>query len=212
MSDALAANQRDDDDTLIRCHCLAHGRRQFTDLEDVFPVESHHVITLLNQVFAHEAVTRAQALSAAERLAYHQTHSGPLLAALREWLERQFQDRAVEPNSSLGQAFAYLLKRWETLTQFLRISGAPLDSNTVERALKLIIRQRRNSLFHATAHGAYVAGILTSLIATCVQAGVNALDYLVALQLHRHAVFRQPAAWLPWNDQENLAPGLTAPA
>jgi len=30
MSDALAANQRDDDDTLIRCHCLAHGRRQFT--------------------------------------------------------------------------------------------------------------------------------------------------------------------------------------
>ena len=128
MSDALAANQRDDDDTLIRCHCLAHGRRQFTDLEAVFPVESHQVITLLNQVFAHEAVTRAQALSAAERLAYHQAHSGPLLAALREWLEQQFQDRAVEPNSSLGQAFAYLLKRWQTLTQFLRIPDAPLDS------------------------------------------------------------------------------------
>ena len=212
MSDALAANQRDDDDTLIRCHCLAHGRRQFTDLEAVFPVESHQVITLLNQVFAHEAVTRAQALSAAERLAYHQAHSGPLLAALREWLEQQFQDRAVEPNSSLGQAFAYLLKRWQTLTQFLRIPGAPLDSNTVERALKLFIRQRRNSLFHASPHGAYVASLLTSLIATCVQAGVNALDYLVALQTHRPAVFRQPAAWLPWNYQENLAPGLTAPA
>ena len=212
MSDALAANQRDDDDTLIRCHCLAHGRRQFTDLEAAFPAESHHVITVLNQVFAHEAVTRAQALSAAERLAYHQTHSGPLLAALREWLERQFQDRAVEPNSSLGQAFAYLLKRWETLTQFLRIPGAPLDSNTVERALKLFIRQRKNSLFHANAHGAYVAGLLTSLIATCVQAGVNALDYLVALQLHRHAVFRQPAAWLPWNYQENLAPAWADPA
>ena len=212
MSDALAANQRDDDDTLIRCHCLAHGRRQFTDLEAVFPVESHQVITLLNQVFAHEAVTRAQALSAAERLAYHQAHSGPLLAALREWLEQQFQDRAVEPNSSLGQAFAYLLKRWQTLTQFLRIPGAPLDSNTVERALKLFIRQRRNSLFHATVHGAYVASLLTSLIATCVQAGVNALDYLVALQPHRHAVFRQPAAWLPWNYHENLAPAWADPA
>ena len=207
MSDALAANQRDDDDTLIRCHCLAHGRRQFTDLEAVFPAESHHVITVLNQVFEHEAATRAPALSAAERLAYHQAHSGPLLAALHDWLEQQFQDRAVEPNSSLGQAFAYLLKRWETLTQFLRIPGAPLDSNTVERALKLFIRQRRNSLFYANAHGACVASILTSLIATCVQAGVNALDYLVALQTHRHAVFRQPAVWLPWNYQENLAPG-----
>ena len=212
MSDALAANQRDDDDTLIRCHCLAHGRRQFTDLEDVFPVESHHVITVLNHVFEHEAVTRERAMPAAERLAYHQTYSGPLLAALHAWLEQQVQERAVEPNSSLGQAFAYLLKRWETLTQFLRIPGAPLDSNTVERALKLFIRQRRNSLFYATAHGAGVASLLTSLIATCVQAGVNALDYLVALQLHRHAVFRQPAAWLPWNYQENRAPAWAAPA
>jgi transposase len=209
MSDALAANQRDDDDTLIRCHGLAHGRRQFADLEDVFPVESHHVITVLNHVFEREAATHA--LSAAERLAYHQAHSGPLLAALHDWLERQFQDRTVEPNSSLGQAFAYLLKRWETLTPFLRIPGAPLDSNTVARALKRFIRQRRNRLFYANAHGAGVASLLTSLIATRVQAGVNALDYRVALQRHRHAVFRQPAAWLPWNDHENRAPAGADP-
>lgn len=206
MSDALAANQRDAAAALIRCHCLAHGRRQFTDLEEVFPAEGRHVITVLNQVFEHEAVTRAQAMSAAARLAYHQAQSGPLLAALHDWLEQQFRDRTVEPNSSLGKAFTYLLKRWETLTQFLRIPGAPLDSNTVERALKLIIRQRKNSLFYASPHSAYVASILTSLIATGVQAGVNALDYLVALQIHRHAVFRQPAAWLPWNYQDNLAP------
>src|SRR5512134_4009460 len=71
MSDALAANQRDDDGRLIRCHCLAHGRRQFTDLEEVFPAEARQVITVLNQVFEHEAVTRDQAMLAAERLAYH---------------------------------------------------------------------------------------------------------------------------------------------
>jgi hypothetical protein len=51
---------------------------------------------------------------------------------------------------------------------------------------------------------ATVASILTSLIATCVQAGVNALEYLVALPIHRSAVFRQPTAWLPWNYQANL--------
>ena len=206
MSDALAANQRDDDDTLIRCHCLAHGRRQFTDLEEVFPAEARHVIAVLNQVFEHEAETRHQAMPAAARLAYHQAHSGPLLAGLHDWLEQLFQDRLVEPNSRLGKAFTYLLAHWETLTQFLRVEGAPLDSNTVERALKLIIRQRKNSLFYASVHSATVASILTSLIATCVQASVNGLEYLVALQIHRHAVFRQPAAWLPWNYHENLVP------
>jgi hypothetical protein len=205
MSDALAAHHRDDDDTLIRCHCLAHGQRQFTDLEEVFPAEARHVMTVLNQVFDHEAVTRDQAMTPIERLAYHQAHSGPLLETLHDWLEHQFQNRLVEPNSSLGKAFSYLLNRWESLTQFLRVAGAPLDSNTVERALKLIIRQRKNRLFYASSPSATVASILTSLIATCVQAGVNALAYLVALQTHRSAVFRQPAAWLPWNYQANLA-------
>lgn len=206
MSDALAANQRDDDDRRIRCHCLAHGRRHFTDLEEVFPAEARQVITVLNQVFEHEGVTRDLAMTPAERLTYHQIHSGPWLAALHHWLEQPFQDRTVEPNSSLGKAFAYLLGRWPSLTQFLRIEGAPLDNNTVERALKLIIRQRKNSLFYASAHSATVASMLTSLIATCVQAGVNALDYLVALQRHRTAVRQQPAAWLPWNYPANVTP------
>jgi hypothetical protein len=173
---------------------------------EIFPVEAHQVITVLDQVFEHEAVTRDQAMTPAERLVYHQAHSGPLLEGLHDWLEPQFQDRTVEPNSSMGKAFRYLQNHWQTLTQFLRVEGAPLDSNTVERALKVIIRQRKNSLFYASPHSAQVASILTSLIATCVQAGVNALDYLVALQTHRPAVFRQPAAWLPWNFHEALAP------
>ena len=75
-----------------------------------------------------------------------------------------------------------------------------------ERALKLAIRQRKNSLFYKTDYSAYIASMLTSLIATCLHAGGNALDYLVALQEHRPAVFAAPAAWLPWNYHANLAP------
>ena len=76
--------------------------------------------------------------------------------------------------------------------------GAPLDNNLAERALKLLIRQRKNSLFYKNEPSAYLASILTSLIATCLYAGVNAVEYLVALQEHRHEVFAAPAAWLPW--------------
>ena len=72
--------------------------------------------------------------------------------------------------------------------------------------MKLAIRQRKNSLFYKTDYSAYIASLLTSLIATCLHAGVNALDYLVALQEHRPAVFATPAAWLPWNYHANLAP------
>jgi hypothetical protein len=51
-----------------------------------------------------------------------------------------------------------------------------------------------------------MASLLTSLIATCLHAGVNALEYLVALQEHRAEVFGDPAAWLPWNYDANLVP------
>jgi transposase len=206
MSDALAVNTLDDEAAIIRSHCLAHGRRKFTEIEDVFPAECQRVIDDLDTVFAHEATTRQAGLTAAERLAYHQTHSGPIMAKLKTWLESQLNERLVESNSSLGKAFQYLLNHWHTLTQFLRVPGAPLDNNTVERALKLMIRQRRNSLFYASTHSAYVASLLTSVIATCAQAGINALAYLVALQEHRAEVFRNPSAWLPWNYTEQLAP------
>jgi hypothetical protein len=90
------------------------------------------VIDDLNTVFKHEAATRQQGLTAAARLAHHQAHSGPIMEKLKVWLEDQVHERRVEPNSSLGKAFQYLLNHWHTLTQFLRVPGAPIDNNTVE--------------------------------------------------------------------------------
>jgi transposase len=68
--------------------------------------------------------------------------------ALKTWLDRQLDERLVEPNSSLGKAIVYMQTHWETLTRFLSVPGAPLDNNLAERALKLFIRQRKNSLFY----------------------------------------------------------------
>jgi transposase len=197
MSDALSRNEADENG-LIRCHCLAHGRRQFSDLEDVFPLECQVVLDVIKQGFDHEDKARDQQLGPEVRLAYHQAVSGPIMDGLKQWLQKQFDDRLVEPNSSLGKAIAYMQTHWATLTRFLSIPDAPLDNNLVERALKLFIRQRKNSLFHRTEHSAYIASVVTSLIATCLYAGVNALDYLVALQEHRREVAAEPVAWRPW--------------
>ena len=205
MSDALSRNDIDWPG-LIRCHCLAHGRRQFSDIEDVFPGECRVVLSVLKQVFDHDEEARDQQMSPPARLAYHQAVSQPLMEELKGWLDHQLEDRLVEDNGSLGKAILYLQGHWETLTRFLSVPGAPLDNNLVERALKLFIRQRKNSLFYKTEHSAYIASVLTSLIATCIYAGVNVLDYLVALQEHRAEVFADPSAWLPWTYEASLAP------
>jgi transposase len=198
MSDALASNEVAQEATVIRCHCLAHGRRKFSDLVEVFPHECQVVLEVISQVFDHDEQACHAQLSPEARLAYHQAQSRPLLDGIKRWLDTQLDEHLVEPNSSLGKAITYMQTHWATLTRFVHIAGAPLDNNIVERALKLFIRQRKNSLFYKSTHSAYIASVLTSLIATCAYAGVNAVEYLVALQESRREVFANPAAWLPW--------------
>lgn len=203
MSDGLAANTpKQHKDQAVDLSCLVHGRRHFVDIDAFFPDQCARVIDAIATVYKHEAHCKDQQLTPAQRLAYHQANSGHVMEDLKAWMEQQLEERLVEPNSRLGGAFDYLLKRWTALTRFLHIPGAPLDNNAAERALKMILRYRKNSLFYKNEHGANVGDILTSLIETCRLNGVNPLDYLRALMQNRSAVFADPAAWLPWNYRE----------
>ena len=200
MSDGLAANTpTQHQDQALDINCIVHGRRKLVELEDDFPNESAQVIEAIAKVYKHEAECKEQRLTPDQRLAYHQQHSRAVMDDLKAWMEKHIEERCVEPNSRLGGAFDYLLKRWKSLTRFLEVPGAPLDNNTAERALKMILRLRKNSLFYANAHGAYVGDVLTSLIETCRLARINPLDYLTALMQNRSTVFRDPGVCLPWN-------------
>jgi hypothetical protein len=143
-------------------------------------------------------------MSAEERLAYHQAHSQSTMDDLKTWLQRQFEEKVVEPNSALGDAISYVLKRWDALTLFLRKAGAPLDNNICERALKMTIMHRKNSLFYKTRRGARVGDIYMTLIHTCELNGINSFDYLNQLQLHAADVEQHPDHWMPWNYRDNI--------
>ena len=63
MSDALSSNEVGDESLLIRCHCLAHGRRKFSDLRAVFPHACQVVLDVIRQVFDHDEQAREDGLS-----------------------------------------------------------------------------------------------------------------------------------------------------
>jgi hypothetical protein len=209
MADGLAANTAGDFATIL-ANCLAHARRNFVDVVHNFPAEVRFVLEALRDVYRTDALTRERGLSPDERLRFHQAESGPLMASLKAWLDRQIDEHRVEPNSGLGQAIAYMRNRWDSLTLFLRVPGAPLDNNICERALKKAILHRKNALFYKTTNGARVGDVFMSLIHTAELNDIAAFPYLVALQRHHQAVARAPGAWLPWNYQAALA-GLDAP-
>jgi hypothetical protein len=190
-------------------NCNAHARRHFVEVTPSFPEECRFVLESFGEVYGYDAQAEEQGLQPEERLRFHQQHSLPVMNVLHAWLETQFADKKVEPNSGLGSAIAYVLRHWDRLTLFLRQAGAPLDSNIVERALKKTILHRKNSLFYKTENGAEVGDLFMSLIHTCELNGVNPFDYLTELQKHAAELARDPAAWMPWNHRQALQPAGT---
>jgi hypothetical protein len=204
MCDALSRNMSPEFEAII-ANCLAHGRRKFFELLNNFPEQCRYVLETLRDVYQYDALSKKNALSPEQRLTFHQTHSGPLMDALHEWMTNQLEEKTVEPNSSLGEAIAYMLNHWDKLTLFLRVPGAPLDNNVCERALKKVILHRKSALFFKTLNGARVGDLFMSLIYTCQLARVDPFDYLTELQKHAQDLALHPNQWLPWNYRDTLA-------
>ena len=204
MCDALSRNVPGELQTVL-ANCLAHGRRYFVDVFENFEDECGYVLKALELIYKNDAETKKQQLSPEARLLFHQAHSRATMDELHKWLNRQIEERLVEPNSGLGEAISYMLNHWNKLTLFLRKAGAPLDNNVCERALKKVILHRKNALFYRTQNGADVGDLYMSLIYTCELNGVNAFDYLTELERHAGEVACHPEQWMPWNYRMTLA-------
>ena len=198
MCDGLSRNLPQELETIV-ANCIAHARRKFVDIYDRFEDECRYVLENFRVVYHNDKIAHKKKMSPEQRLRHHRIKSEQTMNRLHRWLKRQFDEKLVEPNSALGEAISYLLKRWDALTLFLREPGAPLDNNIAENALKRAIIHRKNSLFYRTKRGVQVGDLFMSLIYTCELNDVNAFQYLNALQRNADAVAAQPDRWLPWN-------------
>ena len=202
MCDGLPVNLPKEYSVIV-ANCLAHGRRNFVDVASIFPKEIEYFLKELGKVYEVDAFCRKLKMSPEDRLKEHRKSSKSIMEGLRKWLSQQEKNKAIEPNSSMGQAVSYMIKHWEELTLFLRVPCAPLDNNICERALKKAILHRKNSLFYKTEKGAQVGDMYMGMIHTARENGINPFEYLVTLIEKAEMVKKDPAAWLPWNYQSN---------
>jgi hypothetical protein len=203
MCDGLPRNEPKAFET-VPINCMTHARRNFVDITTNFPDQCAVLLDSLRTVYRHDAQAKEQRLDPQQRLSFHQTHSQPVMDELKRWMETQLEQKQVEPNSDLGSAINYMLKRWTKLTRFLHLAGAPLDNNVCERVIKKAILHRKNSLFYKNQNGADVGDLFMSLIHTCRSSDVDPFDYFNTLQDHSAEVANDPDCWLPWNYRATL--------
>jgi hypothetical protein len=186
---------------LTHLGCWVHARRYFVDAAKVLPPgQAGHARKALDCIARLYAIEKAHRDSASdERLAARHTHSRPVLAELRQWLDTVRP--TVPPSTQLGKALHYLHQQWPRLVRFLDRGDLPLDNNPAENAIRPFVVGRKAWLFADTPAGAHASALLYSLVETAKANGLEPYLWL------RHVLRRLPTATtvehfealLPWN-------------
>jgi transposase len=164
---------------LTAAQCWSHTRRHFIRAEDAEPEAAAYALEAIGELYAVEALIREQGLAGEAKRRCRVENAKPVTERLFAWAEGQLAAGAFLPTNPLTKALGYLLERRAGLEVYLSDPDVPIDTNHLERALRVIPMGRKNFLFAWTEVGAKYVGIFQSLLVTCRMHGVNPYDYLV---------------------------------
>lgn len=192
LTDGFAAYQRYAEKTgLTHAQCWAHTRRHFEKALESEPGGVEQALTQIQALYAVEQEIRDQDLTGDAKQLYRLTHSKAKVEIFFDWVERQFERQGFTPSHPFIQALAYAKTRRLGLEVFVTDPDVPIDTNHLERALRVIPMGRKSWLFCWTELGAKQVGIVQSLIVTCRLHGIDPYTYLIDV-LQR--VSQHPAA------------------
>ncbi len=161
--------------TRIELGCWSHVVRKFRDAQgddQTLAAEFDVLFALLTQI-----EDEVRAMPPPERFLYRMKHARPVLKEIEDWLEARWP--TVLPKSAMGCAIKYARNHWQALNNYL-LDGRITDitNNAAERALRRVAIGRKNWMNIGIEHAGDPAAVLMSILQTCVEQGVNAVEYL----------------------------------
>ena len=188
-------------DGVTHAQCWAHCRRGFEQAQRSEPAAGDQALTLIGALYRHEQIIGDRQLVGEEKLAYRTQHSEPVVRAFWSWCDDQCHRADLLPSSPLAKALNYAMARQAGLQVFLGDPDVPIDTNHLERGLRVIPTGRKNWLFCWTEIGADRVAVIQSLLVTCKLQGVDPYTYLVDVlqRISEHSASQvadlTPRAW-----------------
>ena len=180
LSDGYSAYRHYADKTgLTHAQCWAHTRREFFEAQTYEPEAAAQALEYIGGLYAVETHIRDHKLTAAKKRDYRLDHAKPIAEQFFAWVNRQLESQGFLPKNPFTQALGYARDRRGGLEVYLTDPDVPIDTNHLERALRVIPMGRKNWNFCWTELGAHHVGIMQSLIVTCRLHQIDPYDYLV---------------------------------
>ena len=157
-------------------HCMAHARRMFDQALDNDRERAEYVLAQMQRLYAVERIGRDKSLSLEELYTLRQEQAVPVLENIKAWMMDTYP--GVLPESTIGKAIGYALKRWDKLSLYTTDGRLQIDNNLVENAIRPVAIGRKNYLFAGSHDGARRAAMLYSFLGTCKINNVNPFEWL----------------------------------
>ena len=164
---------------LTHAQCWAHARREVFEARDIEPAHAETALEHIAALYAVEEQVRDKDMKGVARRAWRQAHAKPVADRFFKWVDQYFEGQGFLPSSPFTKALNYIRQRRDGLAVYLDDPDVPIDTNHLERALRVIPLGRKNWMFSWTEVGARHIGIVQSLLVTCRLHNVDPYDYLV---------------------------------
>jgi hypothetical protein len=113
-------------------------RRAFFETQGAEPPPAAETLQPIGRLHEIEEEIRQRKLSGENRRLRRLTHGNPLVDASFDWVGRQFERQGLLPSNPLTQALACVRERRAGPKVFLGDPDVPMDTNHLERALRVI--------------------------------------------------------------------------
>jgi transposase len=164
---------------LVHAQCWTHSRREFVKAEKAEPQAVAEALELIGVLYQVEAQIREKGLDREDALGCRAQWAKPGVDAFFAWCDEQCQRIDLIPSNPLSKALKYVQTREAALRLYLSDPDLPIDTNHLERALRVIPMGRKSWLFCWSELGAERVGIIQSLMTTCRIHGIHPFTYLV---------------------------------
>jgi len=209
---AKQINKNQSEPKIIQAQCWAHTRRYFVKAEDAEPEAVAEALEQIGLLYKYEKEIRKLKEQEEKRkqkdpdalrtriLKIRSEKSNPVVESFFEWCYQQRQRTDLIHSNPLSKALAYAQNHQQQLKTYLSDPDVPIDTNHLERALRVIPMGRKNWLFNWTEVGAEYVGVIQSLLTTCRLHNINPYTYLTDVL--------QRVAQHPASQVEELTPRL----
>lgn len=156
---------------LFLVNCMAHIRREFFEAKMNDEYRANAALSLIQQLYKVEQEAREQQLSSEERAKIRLEKSTGPFSEFKKWCIDEYQN--VLPQSTIGKAIAYALRRMDNMALYLIHGDIEIDNNLVENIIRPVAIGRKNYLFAGSHDAAQRTAMLYTFFALCKHHNIN---------------------------------------